>query len=117
MGKTLREWQAVVDEWVGEAGGGYWSPLSNLARLTEEVGELARLVNHLYGEKPKKDTEAAQELGLEICDIIFVLMCLANREGLDLDAEFERTIAKYRARDRGRFASGSPNPNERNADS
>ena len=125
MGQTLRDWQSMVDQWVQEAGGGYWSPLSNLARVTEEVGELARLVNHLYGEKPKKETEAAQELGIEICDIIFALICLANREGLDLEAEFERMMEKYRARDLGRFAArdlgrfASAEPDfaqERNAD-
>ncbi len=105
MAQTLRDWQAEVDRWVAEAGGGYWAPLSNLARVTEEVGELARLVNHLYGEKPKKSSEAAQELGIEICDVIFALICLANREGLDLEREWERMMEKYRARDQGRFAN------------
>jgi len=105
MGKTLREWQEIVDEWIQQYGGGYWEPLSNLARVTEEVGELARLVNHLYGEKPKKPTEAEQELGMEMCDIIFALICMANREGIDLEASFQRMMAKYRTRDRDRYVS------------
>lgn len=103
MGKTLREWQNMVDEWVQTDGGGYWAPMSNLARVAEEVGELARILNHLYGEKPKKPTEEAQDLGIEICDIIFALICLANREGIDLEESFEKMMTKYRIRDRDRY--------------
>lgn len=103
MGKTIADWQREVDEWIQRYGGGYWAPLANLARVAEEVGELARLVNHLYGEKPKKPDEAAQELGIEICDIIFALICMANREGINLEAAFEEMMAKYRVRDRNRY--------------
>lgn len=103
MSKSIQEWQQIVDQWVQTTGGGYWAPMSNLARVTEEVGELARLLNHLYGEKPKKPAEEKQELGIEICDIIFALICLANREGIDLDGSFEQMMTKYRVRDHDRY--------------
>jgi NTP pyrophosphatase (non-canonical NTP hydrolase) len=80
-GKTMHQLQADVDAWIQGPGGGYWSPHVNLARIAEEVGELARLINHLYGPKPKKPQEAPQELGEELADILFVLICLANSEG------------------------------------
>lgn len=101
--QTLREVQQAVDDWVQAYGGGYWGPLSILARLVEEVGETARLLNHLHGEKPKRDDEAAQDLGGEIADILYTLVCLANVEGVDLQASFDAMMAKYDARDRDRF--------------
>jgi NTP pyrophosphatase (non-canonical NTP hydrolase) len=103
MGKTMREWQEIVDQWINEFGGGYWAPMSNLARVTEEVGELARLINHLYGEKRKKASEAEQELGIEISDIIFALICLANSQGIDLETSFEQMMTKLTTRDRYRY--------------
>ena len=99
---TLREAQQIVDDWVGETGG-YWHPLAQLARLTEELGETARLVNHLYGEKPKKSAEAGQDLGEECADILYTLICLANSTGVDLQASFERVMHKLHTRDKGRF--------------
>ncbi|GAB4457271.1 MAG: nucleotide pyrophosphohydrolase [Anaerolineae bacterium] len=104
---TLREAQHIVDVWVQEAGG-YWHPLSQLARLIEELGEAARLVNHLYGEKPKKATEGAQELGEECADILYTLICLANSTGIDLQASFEQMMTKLQTRDRGRFNQSPP---------
>jgi NTP pyrophosphatase (non-canonical NTP hydrolase) len=107
MGATIADWQRTADEWVSEtgSGGGYWPPLSNLARVTEEVGELARLVNHLYGPKKKKNGEAEQELGIEICDAMFALVCLANSQGIDLDESWTRMMEKYKRRDRGRYST------------
>jgi NTP pyrophosphatase (non-canonical NTP hydrolase) len=102
-GKTLRELQDEVDAWIQSVGNGYWSPHANLARIAEEVGELARLVNHLYGPKPKKADEAAQELGEELADVVFALICMANREGIDLGASFERVMDKVWTRDRTRY--------------
>jgi NTP pyrophosphatase (non-canonical NTP hydrolase) len=101
--KTLRQFQADVDTWIQAVGGGYWSPHENLARIAEEVGELARLLNHLYGPKPKKASEAAQELGEELADIVFALICLANSEGIDLGESLEGVIAKVWHRDRDRY--------------
>src|SRR5690606_9612559 len=71
---TLRDAQRAVDEWIGRFAEGYWPPLSNLARLIEEVGELARELNHRYGHKTKKPDEPEQDLALELADILFVLI-------------------------------------------
>jgi len=101
--KTIRDWQREVDEWVLSDGGGYWEPLVNVARIAEEVGETARLVNHLYGPKPKKSTEAPQELGMELADIIFAIVCLANSQGIDLDDSFACVMDKIRVRDKNRY--------------
>lgn len=100
---TIRESQEEVDNWIQAVGGGYWSPHANLARVAEEVGELARLVNHLYGPKPKKPTEGAQELGEELADIVFAVICMANSEGIDLQESLEGVLAKVWRRDRYRY--------------
>jgi NTP pyrophosphatase (non-canonical NTP hydrolase) len=102
--KTMNELQADVDAWIQAVGGGYWSPHANLARITEEVGELARLVNHLYGPKPKKATEARQELGEEMADIVFAIICLANSQGIDLGASLQQVITKVWQRDLHRYS-------------
>lgn len=99
----LREAQRRVDDWISRFEEGYWPPLSNLARLTEEVGELARLMNHRFGHKPKKADEPDQELSLELADILFVLLVIANEQGIDLDEALERTLEKYRTRDAERW--------------
>ena len=78
-------------------------PLTNLARLTEEVGELARELNHRYGPKTKKPDEPAQDVALELADIVFVCVVLANQMGLDLQDAIERTLAKYEVRDANRW--------------
>ena len=100
---NLREAQARVDAWIGQFEEGYWPPLSNLARLTEEVGELARLMNHKFGHKPKKAGEPDQDLALELADVLFVLLVIANEQGIDLDEALERTLEKYRVRDSDRW--------------
>jgi len=105
--KTLRQFQTEVDEWIQTAGGGYWSPHANLARIAEEVGELARLVNHLYGPKPKKASEAAQELGEEMSDVLFAIICMANREGIDLGASLQGVIEKAWRRDSNRYTNAN----------
>ncbi len=99
----LREAQRRVDAWISQFEEGYWPPLSNLARLTEEVGELARLMNHRFGHKPKRPDEAEQDLALELADILFVLLVIANEQHIDLDDALERTLEKYRARDSERW--------------
>jgi NTP pyrophosphatase (non-canonical NTP hydrolase) len=100
---TLAELQHRVDTWVRQFEEGYFHPLTNLARLTEEVGELAREVNHRFGQKTKKASEAEGELGMEMADILFVLVCMANREGIDLQAAFERMMEKVQSRDEKRW--------------
>jgi NTP pyrophosphatase (non-canonical NTP hydrolase) len=99
----LREAQALVDAWIGQFEEGYWPPLVNLARLTEEVGELARLLNHRYGPKTKKPDEVEQDLALELADVLFVLIVLANEQQVDLQDALERTLEKYRLRDSERW--------------
>jgi NTP pyrophosphatase (non-canonical NTP hydrolase) len=99
----LKEAQARIDAYIAQFAEGYWPPLSNLARLTEEVGELARLMNHRFGHKPKKADEPEQELALELADILFVLLVIANEQKIDLDEAFERTLEKYRTRDSDRW--------------
>jgi len=95
--------QRRVDAWISRYEEGYFDPLTNLARLTEEVGELAREINHRFGQKTKKPEEPEGDLGMELADILFVIICLANREGIDLDAAFERMMEKVETRDRERW--------------
>lgn len=99
----MKKYQKAVDEWAQTLEEPYWPPLSQFARVVEEVGELGRLLNHLYGSKPKKLGEAKQELGEEIADIFFALICLANSQRINLDDEMKKVIAKSKIRDRDRF--------------
>ena len=96
---SLRDAQRRVDAWIEQFEEGYFHPLTNLARLAEEVGELAREVNHRFGQKTKKKDEPEGDLGMEMADILFVLVCMANREGIDLDEAFDRMMAKVESRD------------------
>jgi NTP pyrophosphatase (non-canonical NTP hydrolase) len=105
---SLREAQRQVDRWMRERGWGYWEPLSQLARMTEELGELARIVNHLYGEKPKKSEEAEQELGLEMADLLYTMICLANSQGVDLQDALAKVLQKYATRDADRYGRVAP---------
>ena len=100
---TLRESQNRVDAWITRFEEGYFDPLTNLARLAEEVGELAREVNHRFGQKTKKLDEPEGDLAMEMADILFVLICMANREGIDLQQAFDRMMAKVEERDRDRW--------------
>jgi len=89
---SLRDAQQTVDRWIGQYKEGYFSPLTNLARLTEEVGELAREINHRFGEKTKRTDEAEGSVAMELADVLFVLICLANSQGIDLDAAMMRKV-------------------------
>ena len=93
----LRELQLQVDQWVSQFAEGYWHPLAQMTKLTEEVGELAREINHVYGEKPKKPDEPPGSIALEIGDILFVLGCFANSLGIDLEKAFTDVLDKYRS--------------------
>jgi len=96
---SLRDAQRRVDAWIEQFEEGYFHPMTNLARLAEEVGELAREVNHRFGQKTKKKDEPEGDVGMEMADILFVLICMANREGIDLDEAFDRMMAKVESRD------------------
>lgn len=100
---SLAECQQRVDQWISQFEEGYFHPLTNMARLSEEVGELAREVNHRFGQKPKKKEEAEGDLGMEMADILFVLICMANREKIDLQEAFDRMMTKVDTRDTARW--------------
>lgn len=100
---SIHKFQKEIDEILKDYEKPYWHPLSQFTRLTEEVGELGRLLNHLYGDKPKKDSESVQELEQELGDIIFAVICIANREGVNLDDSIKAAINKLQTRDKDRF--------------
>jgi NTP pyrophosphatase (non-canonical NTP hydrolase) len=99
----LKDAQRLVDEWITQFDEGYWPPLVNLARLVEEVGELSRELNHRYGAKVKRAEEPVRDLALELADVLFVLIALANEQGIDLDRALQDVLEKYRARDSERW--------------
>jgi len=99
----MKQIQKQVDEWIKQYKVGYFQPLEIMAQITEEVGELAREVNHHYGPKKKKVSEVPKEIGEEIGDIIFALTCLANSLDIDLDKSFSRVMDKRYRRDKDRF--------------
>lgn len=99
--------QQAVDAYIAQFEAGYWPPLTNLARLVEEVGELARELNHRFGHKTKKPGEPEQDLALELADIMFVLIAIANEQKIDLEAAFERVLDKYHVRDADRWTRKS----------
>lgn len=91
-----------VDAWIAENGVRYFSPLTNMAMLTEEVGEVARIMARRYGEQSEKPGDEAQDLGEELADVLFVVLCLANQTGTDLQEAWDRRMAAKAARDRRR---------------
>lgn len=99
----MKQVQKQVDDWVQQYKIPYWQPLEILTRLTEEVGELAREINHRFGPKKKKSSEDVKEVGDEIGDIIFTLSCLANSLNIDLENSFSRVMDKCYGRDKDRF--------------
>jgi NTP pyrophosphatase (non-canonical NTP hydrolase) len=102
-GMDLREIQQQVDAYIGQFKEGYFPPLVNLARLTEEVGELAREINHAHGPKTKKHDEPEGDIALELGDILFVVVVLANQLNIDLSDAAARTLSKYQVRDANRW--------------
>src|SRR3989337_774187 len=100
---VMKKLQKQVDAWVSRYKIGYFKPHEILVRLMEEVGELAREVNHKFGPKKKKSTEGEKELGDEMADIIFTLICLANSQQIDLDKYFAKMMQKLISRDKDRW--------------
>lgn len=96
---TIQEAQAIVDKWIKEHGVRYFNELTNMAMLTEEVGEVARIMARRYGEQSEKESDRNKDLGDEMADVLFVLICLANQTGVDLTAALERNLAKKTSRD------------------
>lgn len=99
---TLADVQSTVDEWITTIGVRYFSELTNMAILTEEVGELARIMARRYGDQSEKPSDAALDLGDEMADVLWVLAALANQTGVDLSAAFQRNIEKKTQRDADR---------------
>lgn len=100
---TLSEMQNLTDNWIQEIGKGYFSELTNMALLTEEVGELARVIARLYGDQIAKEGDLRKGLEEEIADVLWVLTCIANQTGIDLTEAYRATLAKKTARDKFRF--------------
>jgi len=98
---TIQGLQTSIDSWI-EANGGYWDEMSLLARLTEEVGELAREYNHHFGAKNKKPTESDGSIEDELADILWLVLCMANQQGINLTDAFEKVMVKLNVRDAGR---------------
>lgn len=103
---TIEEMQKAVDQWITSIGGGYFSELTNLALLTEETGELARVIARVYGDqvaKPGDLTDPRDNLREELADVLWVLVCLANQTGIDLTEAFSLSMQKKTLRDKKRF--------------
>ncbi|MFD2728807.1 nucleotide pyrophosphohydrolase [Enterococcus camelliae] len=101
--KSLAAMQKNVDEYIRQFKTGYFGPLAQMARLTEEMGELAREINHFYGEKQKKTTEQAKTVKEEMGDVLIVLLMMANSLEIDLTEAFEENMKKFQKRDQFRF--------------
>ena len=102
MEYTLKKCQEVVDEWIQTIGIRYFSELTNIAILMEEVGELARIAAREYGDQSYKESDRSVSLAEEMADVLFVLVCLANQTGVDLEAAFRKSIEKKTKRDKVR---------------
>jgi NTP pyrophosphatase (non-canonical NTP hydrolase) len=96
---TLKDAQERVDQWIKEVGVRYFSELTNLAQLVEEVGEMARIISRTYGEQSFKESDTKVSLKDEMADVLFVLICLANQTGVDLTEAFHQNLAKKTKRD------------------
>ncbi|CAM4217864.1 nucleotide pyrophosphohydrolase [Paenibacillus tarimensis] len=101
--KSLASIQKEVDQYIGQFKEGYFSPLALMARLSEEVGELAREVNHQFGPKPKKPDEADNSIEMELGDILFILSCFANSLGISLTEAHDKVMNKFNTRDADRW--------------
>ncbi|MGM0751241.1 MAG: nucleotide pyrophosphohydrolase [Bacillota bacterium] len=101
--KTMDQLQKEVDQYISQFKEGYFSPLAMVARLTEELGELAREVNHYYGEKPKKNSEEEKTIEEELGDLLFVVICLANSLDISLEEAHDRVMHKFNTRDKNRW--------------
>ena len=102
---TIKESQEIVDEWIKKHGVRYFSELTNMAMLTEEVGEVARIISREYGEQSYKKGSEKGNLGDELADVLFVLICLANQTGIDLTDALSKNLDKKTKRDTERHAN------------
>ncbi len=98
----IKNAQLVVDNWIKEHGVGYFNELTNMAQLTEEVGEVARIIARRYGEQSEKESDIDKDLGEELADVVFVVLCLANQTGIDLQVAFDKKMDVKTKRDHNR---------------
>jgi NTP pyrophosphatase (non-canonical NTP hydrolase) len=96
---TIKEAQTLVDDWIKEYGVRYFNELTNMAQLTEEVGEVARIISRRYGEQSEKESDKNKDLGDEMADVLWVLICLANQTGIDLEEALKKNLDKKTNRD------------------
>jgi len=101
----IKSTQAQVDEWIQAHGVRYFNELTNMAQLTEEVGEVARIIARRYGEQSEKESDKNKDLGEELADVLFVVLCLANQTGIDLEAAFDKKLDLKTKRDHDRHHS------------
>jgi len=99
---NIKNTQKLVDEWIKKHGVRYFNELTNMALLTEEVGEVAKIISRKYGEQSFKKEDKIEDLGDELSDVLFVLLCLANQTGVDLEKSFIENLEKKTHRDRNR---------------
>jgi NTP pyrophosphatase (non-canonical NTP hydrolase) len=99
---TIEETQQTVDKWIRENGVRYFNELTNMAMLTEEVGEVARIIARRYGEQSEKESDKHKDLGEEMADVFFVLVCLANQTGVNLTDALQKSLEKKTKRDKER---------------
>ena len=104
---TIKESQELVDNWIKTVGVRYFSELTNLGQLVEEVGEVARIMTRTYGEQSFKKSDEGHDLGDELADVLFVLICIANQTGIDLTEAFQKNIDKKTKRDKIRHQNNS----------
>ena len=104
---TIKEAQQKVDIWVNTTGVRYFNELTNMAILTEEVGEVARIISRTYGEQSFKESDENHNLGDELADVIFVVMCLANQTGVDLTDALNKNLIKKESRDKTRHKNNN----------
>jgi NTP pyrophosphatase (non-canonical NTP hydrolase) len=103
----IKEAQKLVDDWIQTVGVRYFNELTNMAMLIEEVGEVARIIARRYGEQSEKESDKGKDLGDELADVLFVLICLANQTGVDLETALKKNLEKKTSRDANRHQTNS----------
>ncbi len=96
---TIKETQQIIDDWINSVGVRYYDELTNIAILTEEVGEVARIISRKYGEQSEKESDKNKDLGQELADVLFVVFCLANQTGIDMEKELKINLKRKTERD------------------
>ena len=104
---TIKETQQIIDDWINSVGIRYYDELTNMAILTEEVGEVARIISRKYGEQSEKESDKNKDLGQELADVLFVVFCLANQTGVDMENELKINLQRKTERDAERHRNNS----------